>query len=194
MPPEEAKRYVLAHMTDLKLLQQRLSEADTEAASWEARVKLAQAKGMADLEAEAAGRAAAAREKAASLRAEADALARDIERMREQIPGLEARVRSVDPDVLLAGLQMVTGEMEHPGEARLDAQVKATEADEALAALKASLGMAPPPPPPPSPEAGVSEAAAPSAQDPGPDEAEGAQTVIPMGPPPAEPGEGTGQA
>jgi hypothetical protein len=148
MAPEAAKEYILAHITDLKLLEQKVAEAEVEAKTWEDRAKLAQEKGLVELLGPAQARAAETRAKADALKAEALALKADIERMREQVPGLQARVRSVDPDVLLANLQMVTGEMEHPGAAKVEEGVKAVQADDALAALKASLGMAPPKPEP----------------------------------------------
>jgi hypothetical protein len=147
MTPEAAKDYILAHMTDLNVLKQRIGEADAETASWEARVKLAAEKGLAELEAQAGLRLSEARARANALKTEAISLATDIKKMRDQVPGLEARVRSVDPDILLAGLQMVTGEMDHPGESKLNEAVASAQADDALAALKSSLGMAPPPPP-----------------------------------------------
>jgi hypothetical protein len=144
MAPEEAKSYVLAHLTDLKLLQQRVAEAEAECASWQARVSLAETKGLVELQAQAAAKLAESRSKADSLKAEELALAKDIETMRQQVPGLAARVRSVDPDILLAGLQMVTGEMDDPDKGKLEAEVKHIQADDALSALKVSLGMAPP--------------------------------------------------
>jgi phage shock protein A len=143
MPPDEAKRYVLAHITDLNLLKKQIDEAKAEAATWESRAALAAAKGMAELQSQAQAQLESANAKIQSLEAEAAALASDIARMKEQIPGLEARVRSVDPDVLLAGLQMVTGEMDDPGKARLESDVKSVQADDALAALKARLGLRP---------------------------------------------------
>ncbi len=147
MSPGSAKEYILAHMTDLNLLKMRVKEADADAASWEQRASLARGKGLDELASQADARFQEARAKANALKMEAIALADDIKRMHDQVPGLEARVRSIDPDALLAELQLVTGEMDNPGVAKLEAEVKSAQADEALAALKASLGMAPPPEP-----------------------------------------------
>lgn len=144
MAPEDAKRYVAAHITDLLLLRKRIEERKAELDSWKARADLAASKGIADLAAGAQEQAARIAEALAPLVAEAQALDRDIETMKSQLPGLAARERRIDPDQLLAILQMTTGEFDDPGRAALDKGVKDAQADQDLARLKGELGMEPP--------------------------------------------------
>lgn len=145
MSPEEAKRYILAHITDSNLLKKRIEEMKADLDSWKARASLAASKGIADLAAAAEAQAARVAETLAPLLAEAEGLKRDIETMKEQLPGLAARERSIDPDQLLANLQMASGEMDDPDRPRLEKSFKDAEADQSLAELKRSLGMQPPP-------------------------------------------------
>lgn len=145
MSPQEAKSYILAHITDLNLLKKRIEEMQADLESWRSRAALAASKGIADLAATAEAQAARVAETLAPLLAEAQALKRDIETMKEQLPGLAARERSIDPDQLLANLQMASGEMDDPDGPRLEKSFKEAEADQSLADLKRSLGMQPPP-------------------------------------------------
>ncbi len=145
MSPEDAKRYILAHITDLNLLRKRIDELRSELDTWKNRASLAASKGISDLAAGAEAQAARVSEALAPLLAEAEGLKRDIEYMKEQVPGLAARERSVDPDRLLANLQMATGEMDDPDKGRIEKDFKDAEADASLARLKRSLGMEPPP-------------------------------------------------
>jgi capsule polysaccharide export protein KpsE/RkpR len=81
------------------------------------------------------------------LQAELDALAGEIaelkaqiQRMREQLPGLAARERSVDPDLLEQELRIALGEdLAGDDKADLDRRFEAAEADAALEALKAKM-------------------------------------------------------
>lgn len=158
MDPASAREYLHAHLTSLKLTQSKAAQADDEAASWDKRAALAAEKGMSELQAAAQREAETARGKAASLRQEAAVLEGQIQRMREQLPGLEATLRSVDPDLLLANLQMTTGEALDDGSAAAaratDGLIKEAKADQDLAALKAKLGMGPAPAAPSSDPAG----------------------------------------
>ena len=151
MSPEQAKSYILAHITDFNMLKKRIEETQADLDSWKSRASLAASRGIADLAAAADAQAAKVAEALASLESEAEALKRDIETMKSQIPGLAARMRSIDPDLLLATLQMVTGETDDPGRAGLEKGLKDAQADQSLAELKRSLGMeAPAAPQPPT--------------------------------------------
>jgi phage shock protein A len=143
MGQDDAKRYILAHMTDLNLLKQKIKAVSADLDMWKSRVALAESKALPDLKASAEAQVSSIAANLAALGSEAQALERDIETMRSQLPGLAARERRIDPDRLEVELQMATGEFDHPGQAAVEREVKATEADDALAKLKASLGMGP---------------------------------------------------
>lgn len=147
MDPDSAREYVAAHIATLKLTEKKIAELDAEIAKWDAREGLARAKGLADLETAAAAEAARIKGDRARLAAEADEIKAQVERMRTQIPGLRARERSVDPDLLEQELLMAAGRM--PGDeaaAETDRKMaeleKASSADDALAALKAKMAAA----------------------------------------------------
>jgi phage shock protein A len=144
MAQDDAKRYILAHITDLNLLKQKIQTVAADLETWKSRVALAESKALPDLKASAEAQVSAIAANLAALSTEAQALERDIDAMKSQLPGLAARERRIDPDRLEVELQMATGEFDHPGQAAVEREVKATEADDALARLKASLGMAPP--------------------------------------------------
>ncbi len=144
MGQEDARRYILAHITDLNVLKGKIKEKEAELDNWKSRSALADERGLLELKSGAEAQASLIAEELAKLQAEAAALQSDIDTMKSQLSVLGARERRIDPDQLLAELQMVTGEMENPGKADVEKDLKAVEADQALAALKASLGMAEP--------------------------------------------------
>jgi len=128
-----AKEYIFAYAVDIKRLDKEIADAMGELDRWKARLALAEGK-LAAGEASMAALVEAARAKvgegtakAAALEAERADLRARVARMREQLPMIKARERSIDPDRLLAELQMMTGELlgDEPGE-RSSA---ATEAD-----------------------------------------------------------------
>jgi phage shock protein A len=136
----DAKEYILHYITALKLAEKKRGELDEEHEKWLSRVKLARSRGAEDL-------AQAAQGEADKLQAEQDALATEIaglkaqiQRMQNQLPGLAARERSVDPDLLEQELLIALGEaLGEDGMAELDRQFKAAEADAALEALKMKM-------------------------------------------------------
>lgn len=137
-----ARAYALEFMTALKTTEKALEAARQEVRLWTDRAALAVSKGMADLETAARAKAGEAETKAASLEAEKTDLARKIARIREKLPILKATERSVDADLLLAELQMVTGEALNPESAaltELDKTLQAGAADAALEELKRKL-------------------------------------------------------
>jgi chromosome segregation ATPase len=116
---EAAREYIFAYSVDLKRLDKAAADSGAELERWKSRValvedKLASTPGDASLSTLAeAARAKVAEEegKLSSLEAERSELRGKINLMREQLPMIKARERSVDPDRLLAELQMMTGEL-----------------------------------------------------------------------------------
>ena len=108
---EGAKEYMLAYATSVKQYEKDIALARSEAELWRGRVGLAESKGAAELAAGARAKAAEAEGRTAALEAERAGLAADLARLRERLPYLKARERSVDPDRLLAELQLMTGEL-----------------------------------------------------------------------------------
>jgi phage shock protein A len=147
MNAADAREYIFRYITTLKLTEKSRSEVKAELDKWKGRVELAQNKGAADL-AEAAQKEAEALEaKLAVLEAEEAELRAQIETMYRQLPGLAARERSIDPDLLEQELKIVLGET--PGEEndskttrrRIDELSADMSADAALAALKTKMGL-----------------------------------------------------
>lgn len=137
-----ARAYALEFMTALKTTEKALEAARQEVRLWTDRAALAASKGMADLESAARTKAGESEAKIASLEAEKADLARKISRIREKLPVLKASERSVDADLLLAQLQMATGEALNPESAalaELDKTLQAGAADAALEELKRKL-------------------------------------------------------
>lgn len=144
---DAAKEYILAHAAQIKLDEKQAAALEEEAAVWERRAALAASKNEAGLAAEAEQRVRDISGKAALLRQEAAELRAMVKRMTEQVPGLAARERRVDPDLLLQELLITAGM--NPGEENLLGQErkfaaleKEAGADAALAALKAKMGAA----------------------------------------------------
>lgn len=139
---EGAKEYIFAYAVDVKRLDKEIADRAAELERWKGRVALAEGKlaavasaGTAAPDASMTALAEAARSKVAeeegklaSLEAERADLRAKIGRMREQLPMIKARERSIDPDRLLAELQLMTGELLGP-EAEGGRSAAATEAD-----------------------------------------------------------------
>jgi hypothetical protein len=116
---EAAKEYIFAYSVDVKRLDKAIADSGAELERWKGRVALVEGKlAAAPADAPMAALAEAARSKVAeesarlaALEAERAELRAKIGRMREQLPMIKARERSIDPDRLLAELQMMTGEL-----------------------------------------------------------------------------------
>ncbi|MDR2419084.1 MAG: chromosome partitioning protein [Treponema sp.] len=133
----DAKTYIAQYLTTLKLTEKKLAECTAEEAKWCARVALARSKGVEDLVREAEKQAERATEQKNSLSAEIMELKSQIETMRKQLPGLAARERSVDPDLLEQELLMATGYS--PGDEELAATDRRLKELERNATLDAEL-------------------------------------------------------
>ena len=135
-----AKDYILAYAVDAKRLDKDIAAEKAELERWQGRITLAEGKSMAALAQAARSKAEESTAKIASLEAERAQLGSKIERMREQLPMIKARERSIDPDRLLAELQMMTGELlgssAEPGPGEGTRNAAATEAD--FAALESA--------------------------------------------------------
>jgi phage shock protein A len=144
MSAAAAKDYILAHITQVKLNEKETAKLEAEAGAWKARAALARSRSESSLASEAENRAETLLGKASALRGENAGLQAQIGRMRRQIPGLAARERSVDPDLLLQELLITAGR--NPGgeedavlERNFAALEKNAAADAALAALKTKM-------------------------------------------------------
>jgi len=141
MSAANAQEYILGFVATLKLTEKEISTLEGESAKWNSRVDLARSKGMLDILAEAEREADRVNVKLIGLREEARSLRDNIADMRRQLPGLAARERSVDPDLLEQELLMATGLTEEDAatERAFKKLEKDNAADSALEALKAKL-------------------------------------------------------
>jgi phage shock protein A len=146
MKASDAREYIAHFITTLKLTDKKREELETEIAKWRNRVELARSKDIPDLAAEAEKQAEVLEAQRQELLAESAELKRQVEVMRRQLPGLAARERSIDPDLLEQELLMAAGHM--PGdeekaasERKFAEMEKQSAVDSALAELKAKMGI-----------------------------------------------------
>ena len=141
MSAADAKEYILAFITTLKLTEREIRSLEDEAAKWKNRADLARSRGITDLLTEAEKEAEKINIKIAGLRIEEQKLKTDIETMRRQLPGLAARERSIDPDVLEQELLLALGQTGE--ETQTDRAFRKLEkdsaADAALETLKSRM-------------------------------------------------------
>jgi phage shock protein A len=136
-----AKEYIFGLIATLKLTEKDIHSLEEEAAKWKGRVELARSAGKNDLASEAEKEARKAGEKLAGLRDEEASLRDQIETIRKKLPGLAARERSVDPDLLEQELLMALGKTGEEAETdrAFEKLEKESNADSALQALKEKL-------------------------------------------------------
>ncbi|MFP3042917.1 chromosome partitioning protein [Treponema primitia] len=140
MGAADAKEYIFHYITTLKLTEKKHAELKGEHEKWLSRLSLAQSRGAEDLILAAQTEADKAQEELSAIEAEITDLRSQIGRMREQLPGLAARERSIDPDLLEQELLIALGGT--PGEEikpDTERQFQIAEADAALEALKAKM-------------------------------------------------------
>ncbi len=142
----DAKAYAYEFLTALKTVERELSTMGDELRTWAGRVELAAQKGAAELEAAARAKLGELQARKTALDAEKAELAAKVARIREKLPLIAATERSVDADLLLAQLQMATGEALDPladsgapPASATAASINALGADDALAAIKRKL-------------------------------------------------------
>jgi len=129
---ESAREYVFAYAVDVKRLDKDIAVSRSEIALWKGRVELARSRGLPDLERAAQARVAEEEAKLATLESERAGFAAKLAHLREELPRIRAKERSIDPDRLLAELQLMTGELLG------DAQEGAAATDKAFADLEAA--------------------------------------------------------
>lgn len=146
MDTAQAREYVAAHISSLKLNQKKLFELKEEIKKWTERQRLAQAAADNELSAAAEIKLNNLHESHAALEAETAELHTLTEKLKKQLSTAGIRLRSVDPDLLLQELIIASGGM--PGSedelAAKQEQEKAFsqhEADARLAELKQKMGL-----------------------------------------------------
>jgi len=141
MSAAEAKDYLLNLITTIKLSEKELSSLMEETAKWKGRVELARSKGMDDILAEAEKEIERIAIRMISLGEEITSYKNGVETIRRQLPGLAARERSIDPDLLEQELLMALGQTEEEAatEKAFKKLEKENSADSALEALKAKM-------------------------------------------------------
>lgn len=149
-----ARDLMFAYATDLKQHQKEMEDMRKALELWNSRVRLAESKGLSDLAEGAKIQAAQIEARLGELGSSAREIESDLERLKEALPGIKARRRSVDPDRLAAELAMMTGEAMDPGKAKVERELEGLEraagssgaegpsgAEDALAALKRKMGL-----------------------------------------------------
>jgi phage shock protein A len=146
MEVSKAREYIAHYITTLKLTEKKYQAVGEALATWNSRILLARSKGLDDLALEAAKEAERLKAQQERLGAEIGELKIQIETMQQQLPGLAARERTIDPDLLEQDLLMAAGYL--PGEdekaegnRRFKAMEQDLSADADLAALKAKMGL-----------------------------------------------------
>ncbi|MDR2020194.1 MAG: chromosome partitioning protein [Treponema sp.] len=109
MPVNEAREYILRFITSQKLNEKKLLLLNDEREKWKNRVSLARNSAQDDLAARAEAACQNIENQLQSLEAETTALKTQIRSMIRQIPGLAARERSIDPDMLEQELLLLAG-------------------------------------------------------------------------------------
>jgi hypothetical protein len=148
----DAKEYLFRHTSVLKLTEKKCRETDEEIAKWKSRAILAASRGSPDLAREAEAETLRQEKIRDGLETEIAELKTRIGEIRRQLPGLAARERSVDPDLLEQELLIALGRT--PGEEAGEGPAAGAEegfapgaggdlaANAALEALKAKMGIA----------------------------------------------------
>jgi hypothetical protein len=139
---EDAKEYLFRHIAALKIAEKAREETAGEYQKWLKRAELAESRAAADLIEAARGETVRLQARYDTLNVEITELEELIAALRRQLPGLAARERNIDPDLLEQELRIVLGEDpgEGPTAATLDRRFEEMNADAALEALKRKMG------------------------------------------------------
>ncbi len=136
---------LLAYTTDIKRHDKDMETLEKDISLWKSRVSLAESKGLVELAAGARSQVVQVEAKKADILAARQELQADVIRIREALPSIKARRRSIDPDMLKAELDMLQGLDPDSNEAAVDREFKNLEqkADPAdpLEALKRKMGL-----------------------------------------------------
>ena len=140
LDPKDAAEYVLAFVTTMKRTETDLARTTEEIATWTRRVGLATETGDASLAGQARERLARIEAKKTTLEAELADLRLKVDILKDKLKRLRGRFqRSVDPDVLLAELEMLAGKKD-----ALADRFKAEEAGVKVEELKKKMSGATP--------------------------------------------------
>ena len=135
MDKAAASEYVLAFITTLKETERARLAAEQEKALWEGRVGLARARNEELLATQAEMKVNEIDSRLATLRAEEAELRRKVDFMKDELQRLKSKPElSLDPEALLAELEMVTGQPDTTAQ-----KIKDTEADLELEKLKKKM-------------------------------------------------------
>jgi len=137
----DAKEVIFGVIATLKLTLKEIRSLEEDLAKWKNRSHLALSKGMEELYTEAEKELERINQKLSSLRREENEYKNQIDKMRQQLPGLAARERSIDPVLLEQELLMALGKTEE--EAKTERAFRELEKNSAaeteLEALKAKM-------------------------------------------------------
>ena len=144
MKVSDAREYILGFISTKKLSEKKIAALDLEAEKWKKREQLALERGEKTLALEAEREFQKVEDSRAVIRLEISELDGNIKSMIAQLPGLAARERNVDPDILEQELLMAAGYM--PGDEekatvdrRFAAMEKEAAAESALEELKRKM-------------------------------------------------------
>jgi hypothetical protein len=108
---EGASELLLAYATDAKKYEREIAALKSQAEEWKSKAALARSRAMPELSEAASQKASELEAKAQELSLELAGLRRDIGQLREALPIIKAKQRRVDPDLLLAELSMIVGDL-----------------------------------------------------------------------------------
>jgi phage shock protein A len=148
MSVKEAREYILRFITTTKLNERQIQNLKTGQEKWETRMRLARTRDSPGLVSEAEAAYQRITRQIQDLENENTGLKTQIRTMIRQLPGLEARERSIDPDILEQELLMAAGHMpgdeEKPREEReFTALEREALAESALRELKQKMRQTP---------------------------------------------------
>jgi phage shock protein A len=135
LEPKDAAEYVLAFVATMKKTETDIGRAAEDVAKWTRRAALATGKGEAELAGLARAKLAEIEGKKSALEAELADLRPKVDILEEKLQRLRRRFqKSVDTDVLLAELEMLTGKKDALADA-----FKAEEAGAKVGELKKKM-------------------------------------------------------
>jgi hypothetical protein len=135
MDERSAKEYVVALITTIKNTRTKRKKLENEIETWKNRVKLARENGRSDLEAQAVQRVGEKEQELDAIKTEEREFIRELHSAKAQLKTIQNQPSlSINPDLLLAELEMVVGEHDETGE-----KFREFEAEQALNDLKKQL-------------------------------------------------------
>lgn len=136
MDERSAKEYIVALITTVKNTRTKRKSLEKEVELWKNRVELAREKEREDLEAEASRRVEEKEQELEAIKTEEAQFIRELQQAKAQLKTIRNRPSlSINPELLLAELEMVVGEHDETGE-----KFREFEAERALNELKKQLG------------------------------------------------------